>query len=47
MRQELQILKSSIGNIQSLRNEVYQLERQLLQEQTKKKALQGNITVVL
>merc|ERR1712086_561843 len=36
---ELQLLSSSVSNIDDLRNEVYQLQRELLQERTKIKAL--------
>merc|ERR1719198_1379204 len=39
MKRELQLLSSSVSNIDSLRNEVYHLQRELLQERTKVKAL--------
>merc|ERR1711967_105788 len=39
MKRELQLLTSSVSNIDSLRNEVYHLQRELLQERTKVKAL--------
>merc|ERR1719181_2439564 len=39
MKRELQLLSSSVANIDSLRNEVYHLQRELLQERTKVKAL--------
>jgi chromosome segregation ATPase len=39
MKRELQLLSSSVQNIDSLRNEVYHLQRELLQERTKVKAL--------
>merc|ERR1712100_909996 len=39
MKRELQLLSSSVSNIDSLRNEVYHLQRELLQEKTKVKAL--------
>jgi len=39
LRRELHIVKSSISNIDILRNEVYHLQRELLQERTKVKAL--------
>merc|ERR1712166_395579 len=39
MKRELQLLSSSVSSIDSLRNEVYQLQRELLQERTKIKAL--------
>mmetsp|Transcript_9497 Transcript_9497/g.15525 ORF Transcript_9497/g.15525 Transcript_9497/m.15525 type:complete len:886 (+) Transcript_9497:227-2884(+) len=39
LKRELQILRSSVSNINILRNEVYHLQRDLLQERTKVKAL--------
>merc|ERR1711967_220132 len=39
MKRELQLLTSSVSNIYSLRNELYHLQRELLQERTKVKAL--------
>merc|ERR1711998_629329 len=39
MKRELQLLSGSVSNIDSLRNEVYHLQRELLQERTKVKAL--------
>merc|ERR1712127_893014 len=39
MKRELQLLSSSVSNLDSLRNEVYHLQRELLQEKTKVKAL--------
>merc|ERR1712127_1105319 len=39
MKRELQLLSSSVSSIDSLRNEVYHLQRELLQERTKVKAL--------
>jgi chromosome segregation ATPase len=39
LRRELHIVKSNISNIDILRNEVYHLQRELLQERTKVKAL--------
>merc|ERR1719198_740278 len=39
MKRELQLLSSSVSDIDSLRNEVYHLQRELLQERTKVKAL--------
>eukprot|EP00698_Gefionella_okellyi_P003771 TRINITY_DN13508_c0_g1_i1.p1 TRINITY_DN13508_c0_g1~~TRINITY_DN13508_c0_g1_i1.p1 ORF type:complete len:877 (-),score=280.18 TRINITY_DN13508_c0_g1_i1:69-2699(-) len=39
LKRELHILKASVANIDSLRNEVYHLQRELLQERTKVKAL--------
>merc|ERR1719174_3132238 len=39
MKRELQLLSSSVQNIDSLRNEVYHLQRELLQKRTKVKAL--------
>merc|ERR1712139_316312 len=39
LKLELQLLTSSVSNIDSLRNEVYHLQRELLQERTKVKAL--------
>lgn len=41
LKQELSILKTSVANVDSLRNEVYHLQRELLQERTKVKALSG------
>merc|ERR1712167_393832 len=39
MKRELQLLSSSVSSIDSLRNEVYHLQRELLSELTKVKAL--------
>lgn len=39
LKSELHVLKSSVANIDVLRNEVYHLQRELLQERTKVKAL--------
>merc|ERR1712086_189653 len=39
MKREPQLLSSSVSSIDSLRNEVYHLQRELLQERTKVKAL--------
>merc|ERR1712166_1619928 len=43
MKRELQLLSSSVSSIDSLRNEVYHLQRELLQERTKVKALSAEL----
>jgi predicted RNase H-like nuclease (RuvC/YqgF family) len=39
LKRELHVLKSSVSNVDQLRKEVYHLQRELLQERTKVKAL--------
>ncbi len=39
IKRELTILRKSVGNVEILRNEVYKLQKDLLQEKTKVKAL--------
>lgn len=41
MKRELQILRKGVGHVDGLRNEVYRLQKDLLQEKTKVKALSG------
>jgi uncharacterized protein (DUF3084 family) len=39
LKRELTLLRNSVGKVDTLKNEIYHLERQLLQERTKVKAL--------
>lgn len=41
LKRDLHVLKSSVSNVDQLRKEVYHLQRELLQERTKVKALSG------
>ena len=41
MKRELAVIRSKVSKVDILKNEVYNLERQLLQERTKVKALSG------